>query len=410
MPPRDPYQVLGLTKDASEKEIKKAYRKLALKYHPDRNPSEEAEERFQEITNAYDILVSGTYRPYQYEDRGYEQAHEIIRQKRKDAWQKAERARKKREAEKEAFRNSDLYDFVLAGQYFLHGFLLVASIAAVLLPFLMAIFVDPAAFIGTLFFGIIGVVVLLYIRERKETWFRLGKFNSNVKTWISLLRMPAGKTSSQACCYSAKHTAGGKPYKIKVIQVSEIQVRSFGALDHQARMKHNSKTVVMPRSTRAEYIHRMNSLFKIAVITLSLIFFPVSSMLWRLIAGFFIAGLLSFLLLKVCRVLPKASHLYTPALIIKSGIWLVALFLVSETGPGFDIHLSPYVLIVVFGLFFLLDMLFDLVFGLFPFYNKLFRPLIHQRKFLSSLYREGYHNNMDYPVYSVFFPLFKWLF
>jgi len=54
---RDPYQVLGVDKKASASEIKKAYRKLARQYHPDRNPEDaKAEERFKEISEANDLL------------------------------------------------------------------------------------------------------------------------------------------------------------------------------------------------------------------------------------------------------------------------------------------------------------------------------------------------------------------
>ncbi len=55
--PRDYYEVLGVTREATEAEIKKAYRKLALKYHPDRNPDDpEAEARFKEASEAYSVL------------------------------------------------------------------------------------------------------------------------------------------------------------------------------------------------------------------------------------------------------------------------------------------------------------------------------------------------------------------
>lgn len=57
MAKRDLYEVLGLAKNTSKDEIRRAYRRLAMKYHPDRNPdSEEAEEKFKEVKEAYEIL------------------------------------------------------------------------------------------------------------------------------------------------------------------------------------------------------------------------------------------------------------------------------------------------------------------------------------------------------------------
>ncbi|MEX2007502.1 MAG: DnaJ C-terminal domain-containing protein [Candidatus Levyibacteriota bacterium] len=67
---KDYYQALGLSKNASPDEIKKAYRKLALEYHPDRNKSKEAEAKFKEVTKAYEVL-SDSQKKQTYDQYGH---------------------------------------------------------------------------------------------------------------------------------------------------------------------------------------------------------------------------------------------------------------------------------------------------------------------------------------------------
>lgn len=72
MAKRDYYEVLGVDKNASEDEIKKAYRKLAIKYHPDKNPDDKnAEEKFKEAAEAYDVLHDPNKRK-QYDQFGFD--------------------------------------------------------------------------------------------------------------------------------------------------------------------------------------------------------------------------------------------------------------------------------------------------------------------------------------------------
>lgn len=69
---RDYYEVLGVSKNATEDEIKKAYRKIAIKYHPDRNPGDkEAEEKFKEAAEAYSVL-SDQQKRQQYDQFGFD--------------------------------------------------------------------------------------------------------------------------------------------------------------------------------------------------------------------------------------------------------------------------------------------------------------------------------------------------
>ena len=70
MPKRDYYEILNVARNASKDEIKNAYRKLALQYHPDRNKASDAEEKFKEISEAYAVLSDDQKRA-QYEQFGH---------------------------------------------------------------------------------------------------------------------------------------------------------------------------------------------------------------------------------------------------------------------------------------------------------------------------------------------------
>lgn len=68
---KDYYQILGVSRDADPKTIKSAYRRLIMKYHPDKNSEPGAEEKFKEIQKAYDVL-SDVNKKAQYDQYGHD--------------------------------------------------------------------------------------------------------------------------------------------------------------------------------------------------------------------------------------------------------------------------------------------------------------------------------------------------
>ena len=111
MPQKNYHKVLGLSPGATKKQIKSAYRQLALKYHPDRNKSAGAARKFQEITEAYDYLLEHPNAGLQ-DGRSYEDqvASEILRREREKMQQRAraQREKKKQQDEYQFLEYSDL--------------------------------------------------------------------------------------------------------------------------------------------------------------------------------------------------------------------------------------------------------------------------------------------------------------
>lgn len=416
----NPYQILGIEKGASDKEIKTAYRNLAKKYHPDKNDSPQATKMFRKITAAYDELLEGPPpKPYRrdpsYYDANLRKEKNRARERYKSTnWAKAKEyeaaEKKKREEAERKFRESNWFDLFLLLKYIFKGLVILFTFTAIIGPVLLGIFVEPVAMLATIYFLIIGIFLAFYIWERKSKWFKLGPFKTKTADIYAFFKKPTPKETKSKCYYCKNHKADGKPFLINLIKIIDIRIRTFGAMNHQSKIKQTSHMLTIPRSAKAQLVHRIVSVIRILNVVLSIIFFPVDSIFFRIFAGFILAGVTSVFILLISRTKSKTSFIITPAFLIKMGVWLLVFALLSEFGPGFNVRSSEYLYLSVAGLFLILDMVFDLVFGFFPFYNKLFYPIIRQGTKLTKLYKDGFQNYMEYPINSVVAPIYKWLF
>ena len=110
------YKILGVVPGADEKSIKKAFRSLALKYHPDINQKPGAEEKFHQACEAYEVLIRHVQKETiltaghaEEEEIDPEVYEEIIREAREKAWERAKMKYDKLKAEKEFFENNDFF-------------------------------------------------------------------------------------------------------------------------------------------------------------------------------------------------------------------------------------------------------------------------------------------------------------
>jgi len=136
------HEILGVPEGASKDEIKKAYRKKAFQYHPDKNNSESAHNEFIKITEAYEELVEGKIK-YRQQYTTYSQTYtyeDEVTRRRREARERAELyAQMQREellAEIAEFKASDSYHFSVSAYFFLIGLFFLFGAVIGLFPFL----------------------------------------------------------------------------------------------------------------------------------------------------------------------------------------------------------------------------------------------------------------------------------
>ncbi len=412
------YQTLGIPADADEKTLKKAFRKLALKSHPDVNNSPDAGERFHELCEAYEVALRHiqnqttfhTNRQYQTEETDYSY-EDVIREAREAAYKRAKMKYEKMKAEQELFEQSGWRDVLLLFNYAGRILALPLALFFIGLPIFIGIKEGIGLFFGLLFFWIFGGYLLIQIYISRKKWFRQGKLKWTTKDFFKLFDFSPLTDNPQAdCYYSDGKRANSDPHKLSFHKIREVKLQNNGVYQHYVGYKRKFKDVIIPRSCKARKVHFAESLIKIFSLFGSLIFVPFPDFIWRFCFGLFLGALLSSALLCLTRTRSKVSFLLNYFLLIKVGVWMAFIISQSTLHPGFILESSIYtpfyiMVLIVFG-----DMILDLLLKIFPFYNKLYQPIFPQGPLIDKLYKEGYQNYLDIPVWSTVYPLFTWLF
>ncbi len=411
------YKILEVSPGSNEEEIKRAFRQMALKIHPDVNEAIDAKEKFQELCEAYEILLAHLNQSYisdATEDRIRREDlyswEEIVRQAHEKAGKRAKMKYDKLKAERELFENSIWKDVIIILKYLGSTALFILGGWLVIWPVYTAITKGFNNFFALLFFFIIGILIQIKIFKNLQKWFFHGVPNLHLSEIRAYFDFKAFAEVNTECAYCRKLKARGRPFRLIMLKVRGIQMKNEGVAQHYARYKRNYKNLLIPRSKKAFIIHFIISWVKIIILAAGLIYFPSPSIIWRFVISSFIAGTLSGLILLITSTRSKVSFLLTPFNIIKIIIWLLAFCTQTYILPGFIIAGTDHLIILIVILVLFLDMILDLIFRLLHFYPKVYFPIPRQLPGIDYLFKKGYQTYLDVPVWSTIYPFFRWLF
>jgi hypothetical protein len=410
------FKILQISENASEEDIRKAYRRLAKEFHPDVNKSKDAHERFIQISEAYEILLNQKNKLFaegqQYENEATQAAEEAEYERFREEIR--ERARKQAQMryeefvrQNEAFQKSGLNDLGLLFTMLVRILLLPLTAALIVVPFVVAFqTVWYAAFI-ILLTGPFAAILLWYIKDKRKGYFMPGNFYYNFKRIRGIFYET---TDCKKDCFYCKNRLGNhKPFSVNLLKLKDIRLSTKGFRQHNANYVTENKQILVPRSQKAFVIHSLNIGIKVLSILLCLLLLPIESLVWRFVMGIFIGALISRMLNLLTQTKSSVSYLYSFGFVIRVLVWLLALIMISSFSlTPFNIFTSDYVyMIVVCVVLFdcVLMQLLNAILG-----KQAYLPIFKQYEEVKIRFDEGYKVYNDIPIISVVFPMYKWIF
>lgn len=409
------YRILQIPEGSGEESIKKAYRKMALKMHPDINSSPDATEKFQDLCEAYEILLSQVSRAGNFgysgnlsSEPGYNW-EDVLREAREKAKVRARMRYERIRAEQELFEKGGWKDFIILIKYFRSIVVLTGAVWLLIWPVYSYLTNGSVNLYFLIFLWLTGFLLLTHIINKWESWFNPGILDFTISKIINYFEFSEFSDITTDCAFSKGFKGRGRPFKFSMLKVRDIKMGNDGPMQHYAHYKRTYKELYIPRSRKAFYVHFSLSVIKPLLITAGLIFIPFPGFIWRFFLGFFIASMGAGLILLIARTRSKVSFLLTPFLIIKIVIWLLVMMSQTYLHPGFILAYNDILILLIALMLVFLDMFLDLVLRAFPFYTWFYYPLPPQLPGVAYLFKKGYQTYLDLPVWSSLYPFFRWL-
>ena len=402
------FSILEIKADSSQSDIRKAFRRLAKLYHPDVNKSKNATEKFIEISEAYDFLISRQkYREDKAETESDRDEYEKFRQEaHSNARQRAKMRYDEFRKQHEAFQKSGIDDLILLIKIIVRVALIPLFFFLLLLPVQQSLTDWKMIFLLIITWPFAGTIAW-FIYDKRKHYFIPGRFFYSLKRIREVYTKT--KITTQRCYYMPSESANSKPYKIDLLKLRDLKIRSEGFRQHYANYINEKSTILIPRSRKAFVIHSFITAIKIFSILSCLIFLNVNSITWRIIIGLAAGGIIGNLVLLATRAKSNVSYLFSFGSIFRLSIWILFISLVSDFSlHPFNINTSDDIYFVITAIVIFDCFLMQLVNLLFGKYAS--RPVNEQFHDVTQKFNSGYKVYNDVPVISVIYPVFIWIF
>jgi hypothetical protein len=307
----------------------------------------------------------------------------------------------------EAFQESGLNDIALLFTIFMRIFGLALFLVLFFTPIVLAIAVQWSNIFLSILMWPFALGLGWYYHDNRKNYFKPGNFYYTFKRIKGLFTET--HPAIQKCFYCKNLPANSRPYKLEMIILKDVRMKSEGFRQHNVNYINKEISIDIPRSQKAFVVHSIIIAVKIAAVIASLALLSISSTPWKFFAGLLAGGILAGIILLVSRTKSNVSYIFNYSLLIRVAVWMA----VIATGTNF--HFSPFNLVsngmIYFAIFAII--LFDsfimqlvsLALGKYAFY-----PIIRQHAELKKRINEGYVLYNELPMFSVFYPLFKWIF